>query len=304
MENVPDVIGTNNIKHFASWLAKLESFGYHCYWKVLNGRDYGIPQNRERCFMISILGDYLYEWPQIMPLTNKLRDLLEDEVDEKYYLSDKMLAYCTDMTNRNGFVRGERFSPIDTDKKDYGYAITTSAGQRPTDNFIVIKGKECPIVKDNENYIQWKQEGLLDSDCRAWRDDKVSGTLTTSDKQKVLENQSLKKQLCNDLIASGKVKENDVIRHSYSNSRMKEWETRGCETNNMSPTLDTRCDCLGVVNNCRIRKLTPKECFRLMGVKDEDFERIAKNQSNASLYHLAGDSIIVDVLMALFKQIV
>lgn len=343
MENVPDVIGTNNIKHFASWLAKLESFGYHCYWKVLNGRDYGIPQNRERCFMISILGDYLYEWPQIMPLTNKLRDLLEDEVDEKYYLSDKMLAYCTDMTNRNGFVRGERFSPIDTDKKDYGYAITTSAGQRPTDNFIIIKGKECPIVKDNENYIQWKQEGLLDSDCRAWRDDKVSGTLTTSDKQKVLEKQkdvsivqyprgvnkggelktdlcptittssfqtntfikeNLKTKLCNDLIASGKVKENDVIRHSYSNSRMKEWETRGCETNNMSPTLDTRCDCLGVVNNCRIRKLTPKECFRLMGVKDEDFERIAKNQSNASLYHLAGDSIIVDVLMALFKQIV
>ena len=343
MENVPDVIGTNNIKHFASWLAKLESFGYHCYWKVLNGRDYGIPQNRERCFMISILGDYLYEWPQTVPLTNKLRDLLEDEVDEKYYLSDKMLAYCTDMTNRNGFVRGERFSPIDTDKKDYGYAITTSAGQRPTDNFIIIKGKECPIVKDNENYIQWKQEGLLDSDCRAWRDDKVSGTLTTSDKQKVLEKQKdvsivqyprgvnkggelktdlcptittssfqtnnfikekLKTKLCNDLIASGKVKENDVIRHSYSNSRMKEWETRGCETNNMSPTLDTRCDCLGVVNNCRIRKLTPKECFRLMGVKDEDFERIAKNQSNASLYHLAGDSIIVDVLMALFKQIV
>lgn len=343
MENVPDVIGTNNIKHFASWLAKLESFGYHCYWKVLNGRDYGIPQNRERCFMISILGDYLYEWPQTVPLTNRLRDLLEDEVDEKYYLSDKMLAYCTDMTNRNGFVRGERFSPIDTDKKDYGYAITTSAGQRPTDNFIIIKGKECPIVKDNENYIQWKQEGLLDSDCRAWRDDKVSGTLTTSDKQKVLEKQkdvsivqyprgvnkggelktdlcptittssfqtntfikeNLKTKLCNDLIASGKVKENDVIRHSYSNSRMKEWETRGCETNNMSPTLDTRCDCLGVVNNCRIRKLTPKECFRLMGVKDEDFERIAKNQSNASLYHLAGDSIIVDVLMALFKQIV
>jgi len=304
MENVPDVIGTNNIRHFASWLSKLESLGYHCYWKVLNGKDYGIPQTRERCFMVSILGDYMYEFPQPIPLAIKLRDLLEEDVDEKYYLSDKMLAYCTDMKNRNGFVRGERFSPIDADVKEYGYTITTSAGQRPTDNFIIIKGKECPIVKDNENYIQWKQEGLLDSDCRAWRDDKVSGTLTTSDKQKVLENQSLKTQLCNELIRSGKVKENDVIRHSYSNSRMKEWETRGCETNNMSPTLDTRCDCLGVVNNCRIRKLTPKECFRLMGVKDEDFERIAKNQSNASLYHLAGDSIIIDVLMAIFKQIV
>lgn len=395
MENVPDVIGTNNIKHFASWLSKLESLGYHCYWKVLNGKDYGIPQNRERCFMISILGDYLYEWPQTMPLTNKLRDLLEDEVDEKYYLSDKMLAYCTDMTNRNGFVRGERFSPIDTDKKDYGYTVTTSAGQRPTDNFIIVRGKECPVVKDNENYIQWKEKGLLDSDCRAWKDDKVSGTLTTTDKQKVLERQkdvsiiqyprgvnkggelktdlcptittssfqtntfikeSLKTKLCNDLISSGKVKENDVIRHSYSKSRMKDWETRGCETNNISPTLDTRCDCLGVVinsknkrlhqlvgktefgeetlaldcynqithkncmqtikanvdtsnmnmvyNNLRIRKLTPKECFRLMGVRDKDFEIIAQNQSNASLYHLAGDSIIVDVLMAIFKQII
>ena len=130
-------------------------------------------------------------------------------------------------------------------------------------------------------------------------------TITTSSFQtNTFIKENLKTKLCNDLIASGKVKENDVIRHSYSNSRMKEWETRGCETNNMSPTLDTRCDCLGVVNNCRIRKLTPKECFRLMGVKDEDFERIAKNQSNASLYHLAGDSIIVDVLMALFKQIV
>lgn len=303
MENVPDVIGTNNIKHFANWLAKLESLGYHCYWQVLNGRDYGIPQNRERCFMISIFGDYLYQFPKPIPLEHKLKDLLETEVDEKYYLSDKMLAYCTDMTNRNGFVRGERFKPIDVDKKEYGYAVTTSAGQRPIDNFIVVKDKKCPIVKDNENYIQWQQQGLLDSDCRAWKDDKVSGTLTTSDKQKVLENQNLKTKLCNDLIVSGKVKENDVIRHSYSTSRMN-GDKKDIQSNNISPTLDTRCDCLGVVNNYRIRKLTPKECFRLMGVRDEDFEKIAKNQSNASLYHLAGDSIIVDVLMAIFKQIV
>jgi site-specific DNA-cytosine methylase len=54
--------------------------------------------------------------------------------------------------------------------------------------------------------------------------------------------------------------------------------------------------------NYRIRKLTPKECWRLMGVKDEDFEKVAKNQSNSSLYHLAGDSIVVNVLMAIFKE--
>ena len=56
--------------------------------------------------------------------------------------------------------------------------------------------------------------------------------------------------------------------------------------------------------NYRIRKLTPKECFRLMGVKDEDFEKVAKNQSNSSLYHLAGDSIVVNVLMAIFSQMI
>ena len=58
------------------------------------------------------------------------------------------------------------------------------------------------------------------------------------------------------------------------------------------------------MNNLRIRKLSPKECFRLMGVKDEDYENCARNQSNASLYHLAGDSIVVDVLMAIFKEMI
>ena len=58
-----------------------------------------------------------------------------------------------------------------------------------------------------------------------------------------------------------------------------------------------------MVNNYRIRKLTPKEVFRLQGVKDEDYEKIAKNQSNASLYHLAGDSITTSVLMAIFGEI-
>ena len=56
-------------------------------------------------------------------------------------------------------------------------------------------------------------------------------------------------------------------------------------------------------DNFRIRKLTPKECFRLMGVKDEDFERVAKNQSNSSLYHLAGDSIVTNCLMEIFKEV-
>jgi DNA (cytosine-5)-methyltransferase 1 len=96
MENVPDVIGTNNLPHFREWRDKLESMGYKCYWQVLNSKDYAIPQNRERCFMISILGDYYYTFPQGYPLINKLTDVLEKVVDEKYYLSKKGLIYAFD----------------------------------------------------------------------------------------------------------------------------------------------------------------------------------------------------------------
>lgn len=89
MENVPEVIGTNNIKHFAKWLEKLEKLGYKNKWKCLNGKDFEIPQNRERCFMVSMLGDYYYEFPVAKPLQLKLKDILEEHVDESFYLSEK-----------------------------------------------------------------------------------------------------------------------------------------------------------------------------------------------------------------------
>ena len=89
MENVPEVIGTNNIKHFAKWLEKLEKHGYKNKWKCLNAKDFEIPQNRERCFMVSMLGDYYYEFPAAKPLQLKLKDILEEHVDESFYLSEK-----------------------------------------------------------------------------------------------------------------------------------------------------------------------------------------------------------------------
>ena len=121
---------------------------------------------------------------------------------------------------------------------------------------------------------------------------------------------NLKQELCNHLIQNGLVKENDFIRHSYSTSRMKNMYTQNSVNSDVAPTLDTRCDCLGVVvkdkeermNNLRIRKLTPKECFRLMGVKDEDSCKL-EHLSNSTKYHLAGDSIVVNVLQAIFKSV-
>ena len=91
MENVPEVIGEKNIKDFQSWQLFLEKKGYKNYTKILNAKDYGIPQNRRRCFMISLLGDYSYKFPKKQKLKLKLKDMLEDEVDEKYYLTDKKI---------------------------------------------------------------------------------------------------------------------------------------------------------------------------------------------------------------------
>ena len=91
MENVPEVVGANNIAHFKKWEERLRQFGYSNYVEILNGKDYGIPQNRRRCFMVSILGDYAYDFPCKVPLKYKLKDLLEKNVEEKYYLDDETI---------------------------------------------------------------------------------------------------------------------------------------------------------------------------------------------------------------------
>ena len=88
MENVTQVHGTKNKEHFEEWIHFLESKGYRNFWKDLNAKNFGIPQNRNRCFMVSVLGDYTYEFPKEFPLEFRLKDMLETEVDEKFYLSD------------------------------------------------------------------------------------------------------------------------------------------------------------------------------------------------------------------------
>ena len=93
MENVPQVHGSDNVEHFNKWQLALERLGYKSYFQDLIATDYGIPQTRNRCFMVSILGDYSYSFPQKIPLKLKLKDLLEDNVDEKYYIEDDLLQH-------------------------------------------------------------------------------------------------------------------------------------------------------------------------------------------------------------------
>lgn len=100
MENVPQVHGNKNIDDFKKWLEFLESLGYTNYWQDLNAKNYGVAQNRNRCFMFSFLGNYSYNFPTAIPLEKKLKDYLEDNVDEKYYINnekaDKLIKQLID----------------------------------------------------------------------------------------------------------------------------------------------------------------------------------------------------------------
>lgn len=108
MENVPMVIGKRFIKDFQKWRSKLESLNYSNYVQLLNAVNYGIPQNRNRCFMVSILGNYYYKFPKKQKLKLKLKDLLEHDVDEKYYLSKKAMEGFLAYNLRNADIDIER----------------------------------------------------------------------------------------------------------------------------------------------------------------------------------------------------
>lgn len=89
MENVPQVHSKKNMVDFQKWINFLESKRYSNYWEDLNAKNYGVAQNRNRCFMVSILGNYKYEFPKPIELTKNIKDYLEDEVDEKYYINNE-----------------------------------------------------------------------------------------------------------------------------------------------------------------------------------------------------------------------
>ena len=243
MENVPQVHGEGAIQDFIKWQNRLEELGYKNYWQDLIATDFEIPQTRNRCFMVSILGDYNYTFPKPIPLKYKLKDFLEDEVDEKYFLSQKMLDgmintkfHQYQLENRLQNVGGN----IDT--------LTTSTGERCPHVIEVIPS--IPIKNATEKgYLEATEGDGID----------ISGRM-------------------------------QYHRGTVQKGKTQTLSTMGGENNGV------------VLDDLKIRKLTPRECLRLMGVRDKDIDNILKNQSDSSAYHLAGDSIVVNVLMAIFKE--
>lgn len=135
MENVKALVSDKFMPDFLKWARYLQSLGYSNIYQVLNSKDFGVPQNRERVFMVSILEEAIYYFPKPFPLDRRLKDVLEDNVDESYYLSDeKIQAIITHCERKQ--AEGCGFKTNFQSEDGCSGTITGNYGQRETDTYI------------------------------------------------------------------------------------------------------------------------------------------------------------------------
>lgn len=296
MENVIDLIQVKFVDEWNKIALEIEQMGYTNFTQVLNGKDFGVAQNRRRVFMVSILGDYNYNFPQPIELKYRLKDYLESNVNESYYLSDKMMDYPN--SDHPKHKRKHKFKKNQKPINYKGVANTITTRETSVVDSTFIKVPEATkqgyaLAKDGDGvYINrpHQKRGVVQ--------DGMIQTLKTTSKSDVGVVVDAKRELTNAMIKSGKYEPYDMIRHSYTSNRMEDLDRKEGE-NNISATLTTRPDTLGVVvdqPNLRIRKLTPTETGRLMGMQDYQIESQEKVSSNAQMYKQHGNGIIAQVM--------
>lgn len=144
MENVPQVHGKKNIEDFQNWISFLESKGYSNYWQDLNAKNYGVAQNRNRCFMVSILGDWKFTFPEPIELKRVMKDYLEDAVDEKYYINNEKAQKLIQKLIDNGTLQNTIPTDGQTDRRT----------DRRTDGTVVDGTINNPRKRDVANCIK------------------------------------------------------------------------------------------------------------------------------------------------------
>lgn len=331
-ENVKNLLSKKHIHNFNAYLEAMEQLGYNNFYQVLNAKDYGIPQNRERVFTISIRKDInkLFTFPPKQELKLKLKDLLEDEVDEKYYLSGervveliykiqdqiKELPSCCDSTINDHQIRNvcncitARYNAGIQNQKQIGMCVIEEPKCIKVAQMYGTEREPNPQTGRISDVVDEFKEGQVadisfpngynkgprvHDECPA-----INGT-TTASSFIVKTKNGLKIPLYKDTkqlretIEQNDLYKGEVVNLDLYNRSVYEESQALTEPHHNSQRL---------WDGLRIRKLTPKECWRLMGFTDEDFEKVAKVNSNAQLYKQAGNSIVVNVLMAIFNNLV
>ena len=327
MENVPQVLNGD----FGGWLDFLDGLGYRNYYKCLNAKNYGIPQNRNRCFMVSVLGDYYYDFPKAVPLQLRLKDMLESKVDEKYYL------------------KLSQFQNIKLNKSDVKVGVMLSNKGKTFEKETDISG--TLLARDYKGFGNQSMTGVMEkcqqvADINHYKNDQMNRVYSGNGIAPTVETMSgggrepkvLEPQLVGGVgdINFGKqyrqgnriydsqaiacalnaspvgnaggesylYKVDDPLLYDAYNKREIKSGVCGTLTAHGN-TSNTHCGTFFVSSpSYRIRKLTPLECYRLMGFDDADFYKAkAAGVSDSQLYKQAGNSIVVNVLEAIFKQL-
>jgi len=357
MENVPDLIQTAYYVQFRETIIKeLEWMGYKNYYQVLNAKDYGVAQNRKRVFMVSIQGDYLYEFPKSIKLEKSLRDYLERDVDEHYYLTKKQIGQirnwkshqnpldnilhddskCPTITTR---VAETDAGGISASTIVYGGEIRYDEGIRTFKDGCMgalraeRNGEKVVIAKQNDLFAQPLVNHAIKSRdfknakwnnicptllARDYKDPKVvaykAGQIRPQNrdynkinKQRRVTFETRKDDVSNALLTNAK---NNMIMEIFSHPQSQlslekindsYYRLHGGKYDHMH---DIARRVQNEMDDVRIRKLTPKECWRLMGIDDVDFEKAKEVNSNSQLYKQAGNAIVVDVFEVILRQLI
>lgn len=334
-ENVKNLTSKKFNAQFKIVLESLECAGYNNYWQILNSKDYGVPQNRERLFIVSIRKDVdtgTFRFPKGFQLELRLKDLLEDNVDKKFYLSKKMKDYLVNITEKNKAIgNGNIYSACDIE--GIAKTVATKEGSIVKDNFIEEQKTDivmqiCNIfptkTRDNPNQGRVYDKDYISPSLNCMsggnrepfivEEPAVINPLKGMTKNGWHFEQQVynKKGITRALKAgggSGNIPK--VIEHSMTNERavdiMRNEQLRQ-EDNVFLEAYEEVIEPLERYKNrnkeLEIRKLTPKECFRLMDFDDDDFEKAQEVNSNTQLYKQAGNSIVVSVVYYIFKSLI
>lgn len=335
-ENVKNVLSKKHKHNFEKYLKSLEDMGYNNYYQVLNAKDYGIPQNRERIFVVSIRKDIdkgNFKFPEKQTLQLKLKDLLDDEVDEKFYLKDFQIERIKNSTFMQEKKRIQDKEYCDTllarDWKDPKCIRVCKNNQSENVEDIKLKGvygrnygskgkienEVCSTLQaamgnGGGNISLVKELSYVEKKYKEFFD-KNGYIPEMFNPYNVNEIQDIAPTQTSNCGGSGssatilKREDNNKIKVIGNYMPSGHDSSRVVDSNGIAPTVKENHGTVTATNiDFKIRKLTPKECWRLMGFSDNDFQKASDTGlSNTQLYKQAGNSIVVDVLEKIFKNL-
>lgn len=301
LENVKNLVGKKFIKDFENWLLILDKLGYKSYYKVLNAKDYGVPQNRERVFCLSIRKDIDkgYNFPTEIPLEKKLKDLLDDNVDDKYYLKDTAKFFINNSFAMEHKGNGFRFKPHVHNNANIAKCLTTKAGSRMDDNFIIdveSKNETFEFSSKNDELKSVRLFGIFDTEKSkhqagsVWDKEMLAPTLDTAQggyRMPLIVGRTDKIITLGNIMPSGHSAGRVIGTNGISSTVMENY--------GLAITIGDNVD-----NDFIIRRLTPRECWRLMDFDRDAFNKVKEYISDSQSYKIAGNSIVVSCLEHIF----